>query len=515
MRSDMPAQPAHRPQGDRRPVRRVVIAGGGTAGWMVAAGLSKTLGKLLDIRLIESDEIGTVGVGEATIPSLQTFHHLIGVDEREFMAATQATFKLGIRFEHWRDVDSNYFHAFGLTGKDHWTAGFQHFWMKGLHRRLAADYGAYCLEVQAALKGRFAHLPDDGIHYAYHLDATLYARFLRQFSERLGVERIEGKIVQVRTDAERRDIRSLCLDTGSEIEGDLFIDCTGFRGLLIGDALKVDYEDWSHWLFNDSAVAVQTASVDDAVPYTRSIARAWGWQWRIPLQHRVGNGLVYSSRYIEDEQARQTLLGLVQGEMLTQPRVIKFRPGQRHQTWRGNCVAIGLASGFLEPLESTSIYLIQRGIIRLMQLFPAAGICDADVAEFNQQTRADIEHVRDFIVLHYHVTNRQDTPYWQACRQMDIPASLEHRIDLFRQTGRVFRVAGELFAENSWIQVMLGQGIVPEQHHQVADLMGDAELARFLDGIRSSVDQAVMQLPAHRAYVQKYCGAAGVPAAAS
>jgi tryptophan 7-halogenase len=515
MRSERPAPPAHRPDGDRRPVRRIVIAGGGTAGWMVAAGLSKTLGKLLDIRLIESDEIGTVGVGEATIPSLQTFHHLLGVDERDFMAATQATFKLGIRFEHWRNVDEHYFHAFGLTGKDHWTAGFQHFWMKGRDRQLAADYGAYCLEVQAALKGRFAHLPDDGIHYAYHLDATLYARFLRQFSERLGVERIEGKIVQVETDASSRNIRSLRLDSGSEIDGDLFIDCTGFRGLLIGDALKVDYEDWSHWLFNDSAVAVQTASVDDAVPYTRSIARAWGWQWRIPLQHRVGNGLVYSSRHIEDEQARQTLLADVQGEVLTQPRVIKFRPGQRHQSWCGNCVAIGLASGFLEPLESTSIYLIQRGIIRLVQLFPAAGICDADVAEFNQQTRADIAHIRDFIVLHYHVTNRQDTPYWQACRRMDIPSSLRHRIELFRRTGRVFRVAGELFAENSWIQVMLGQGIEPEQHHPVADLMGDAELAGFLDGIRSSVDHAVMQLPAHRGYVQTYCGAVGARAAAS
>lgn len=509
MSPDMPAQPNRRSAGDRRPVRRIVIAGGGTAGWMVAAGLSRTLGKLLDIKLIESDEIGTVGVGEATIPSLLTFHSLLGIDERDFMAATQATFKLGIRFENWRSVDERYFHAFGLTGKDHWTAGFQHFWMKGRQRQLAADYGAYCLEVQAALKGRFAHLPDGGMHYAYHLDATLYARFLRQFSEGFGVQRIEGKIVQVRTDALGEEIRSLRLDSGCEIEGDLFIDCTGFRGLLIGDALKVDYEDWSHWLFNDSAVAVQTASVDEAVPYTRSMAHGWGWQWRIPLQHRVGNGLVYGSRHIDDEQARQTLLAHVQGQVLTQPRVIRFRPGQRRQTWRGNCVSVGLASGFLEPLESTSIYLIQRGVIRLMQLFPAAGICDTDVAEFNQQTRADIEHIRDFIILHYHVTDRQDTPYWHACRQMAIPASLRHRIDLFRETGRVFRVAGELFAENSWIQVMLGQGIVPEQHHQVADLMGDAELARFLEGIRSSVDHAVMQLPAHQAYVQGYCGAPG------
>ena len=498
-------QPDSGAEGECRPVRRVVIAGGGTAGWMVAAALSKTLGRLLQITLIESDEIGTVGVGEATLPSLQTFHRLLGIDERAFMAATQATFKLGIQFENWRQAGEHYFHAFGLTGQDHWTAGFQHFWLKGRQRQLAADYGAYCLEVQAAQQGRFAHLPDDGMHYAYHLDATLYARYLRRFSEALGVQRLEGRIVEVRTDASSQHIRALRLDAGVEVEGDLFIDCTGFRALLIGDALKVAYEDWSHWLFNDSAVAVQTASTGDALPYTRSIAQGAGWQWRIPLQHRVGNGLVYASRHIDDEQARQTLLAHVQGEPLTQPRVLKFRPGQRCQAWRGNCVAIGLAGGFLEPLESTSIYLIQRGIIRLLQLFPGDGLSAADADEFNRQMRDDIEHVRDFIILHFHVTQRQDTPYWQACRAMAIPASLQHRIALFRETGRVFRVAGELFAENSWIQVMLGQGLAPRQHHRVADLMGDAELARFLDGIRSTVAQAVAPLPPHQTYVEQYC----------
>ena len=495
------------------PVRRVVIAGGGTAGWMVAAGLSKTLGALLDIRLIESDEIGTVGVGEATIPSLQTFHSLLGIDERAFMAATQATFKLGIRFESWRDLGADYFHGFGVTGKDHWTAGFQHFWLKGRQRQLAAEYGAYALEVQAAQQGRFAHLPDDGLHYAYHLDATLYARFLRSFSEALGVQRLEGKIVSVQTDATTGDISALHLDSGAQIEGDLFIDCTGFRGLLIGETLKVDYEDWSHLLFNDSAVAVQTASVGAAVPYTRSIAHPWGWQWRIPLQHRVGNGLVYSSRYVDDEQARQALLAHVEGAPLTQPRVIRFRPGQRRQAWRNNCVAIGLSSGFLEPLESTSIYLIQRAIIRLLQLFPGAGIASADVDEFNHQTRADIEHIRDFIVLHYHVTQRRDAPYWQACASMAVPASLQHRIDLFSETGRVFRTGGELFSENSWVQVMLGQGLVPKQHHAVGQLMGDAELVRFLAGIRASVDDAVAQMPAHQAYIERYLGVARTQAA--
>ena len=494
---------------DRQRVRRVVIAGGGTAGWMVAACLGKTLGKALDIRLVESDEIGTVGVGEATIPTLLTFHQLLDINEQEFMAATQATFKLGISFENWRDVGQDYIHSFGLTGKDHWTAGFQHFWLKGRERQLAGDYGDYCLELKAAQANRFAHLPRGGMNYAFHLDASLYAQFLRRFSERFGVQRIEGRIVGVQADAGRGRIESIQLDSGATLEGDLFIDCTGFRGLLIGEALKVPYEDWSHWLHCDSAVAVQTASVGEAVPYTRSIAHEAGWQWRIPLQHRVGNGLVYCSRHLPDEQAREKLLRQVQGTALTQPRLIKFKPGQRHETWRGNCVAIGLSSGFIEPLESTSIHLIQRGIVRLLQTFPSEGISPADVAEYNRQARDEIEHIRDFIVLHYQVTNRADSPFWQGCRSMDIPASLRHRIELFRETGRVFRVANELFAENSWIQVMLGQGITPQRHHPVADLMGDAELAGFLDGIRASVDRTVGQLPVHEAYVRRYCGAAG------
>ena len=491
----------------RSPVRRIVIAGGGTAGWMTAAALSKTLGRRLEIRLVESDEIGTVGVGEATIPSLQVFHRLIGVDERDFMAATQATFKLGIRFEGWHDVGKAYFHGFGLTGKDHWTAGFQHFWLKGRQRQLAADYGAYCLEAQAAHLGRFAHLPDDGLHYAYHLDATRYAAFLRRFSEALGVQRIEGRIVEVRRCEGTGDIRSLRLDGGAEVDGDLFVDCTGFRALLIGDTLGVGYEDWSHWLFNDSAVAVQTAAVDAALPYTRSIAHGAGWQWRIPLQHRVGNGLVYSRRFIDDDQARQTLQAQLRGETLTTPRVIRFQPGQRHEAWRANCVAIGLAGGFLEPLESTSIYLIQRAIIRLLQMFPADGIQAPDVTEFNRQMRTDFEHVRDFIVLHFKVTERRDTPYWRACADMRVPPSLQHRIDLFRQTGRIFRGDGELFSENSWAQVMLGQGLVPAQHHPVTELMGDAELGRFLGSLQSAAEQAAQQLPPHDDYVRRYCGA--------
>jgi tryptophan 7-halogenase len=489
------------------PIRRVVIAGGGTAGWMAAAALSKTLGKVLEIVLIESDEISTVGVGEATIPTLVTFHRLLDINEQQFMAATQATFKLGISFENWRDVGQDYIHSFGISGKDHWTAGFQHFWLKGLRRGLAGDYGDYCLELKAAQQNRFAHLPRIGMNYAFHMDAGLYAKFLRTFSEGYGARRVEGKIVEVVSDPASKHIHALKLDSGDVIEGDLFIDCTGFRGLLIGQTLGVGYEDWSQWLHCDSAIAVQTESVGAAVPYTRSIAREAGWQWRIPLQHRVGNGIVFSSRFWDDEQASRSLLDNIDGAMLTPPRTIRFQPGQRKNTWCGNCVALGLASGFLEPIESTSIHLIQRGIVRLLQMFPANGISPSDIEEYNRQTSAEIEHIRDFIVLHYHVTSRQDTPFWKSCREMEIPASLRHRIELFRETGRVFRVPNELFAENSWIQVMLGQGILPQQYHPVADLMGDAELSQFLNGIRSGIQSTVAKLPAHEAYVRSYCAA--------
>jgi len=488
-------------------IRRVVIAGGGTAGWMVAACLAKTLGRALDIKLVESDEIGTVGVGEATIPTLLTFHELLEVNEQEFMAATLATFKLGIQFENWRELGAQYIHSFGLTGRDHWTAGFQHFWLKGCERGLAADYGDYCLEHKAARESRFAHLPKAGMNYAFHLDASRYARFLRRYSEPLGVQRIEGKIVDVRSDAASGHVQALRLENGAEIEGDLFIDCSGFRALLIGGTMKVGYEDWSHWLPCDSAVAAQTASIGEAVPYTRSIAHGAGWQWRIPLQHRVGNGLVYASREMDDDEARQSLLARIQGDVLAPPRIIKFKPGQRRQTWCGNVVAIGLAGGFIEPLESTSIHLIQRGVIRLLQLFPSNGIAACDVEEYNRQMRWEMEHIRDFIVLHYHVTERQDTAFWRRCRTMEVPPSLAHRLELFRESGRVFRVPNELFAENSWIQVMLGQGIRPRRHHPTADLMGDDELNRFLDGIRSGIDRTVAQLPRHEAYVRQYCGA--------
>jgi tryptophan halogenase len=494
-------------QSRRRPVQRVVIAGGGTAGWMAAAAIARGLGKILDIKLVESDEIGTVGVGEATIPSLQNFHELLEINEQEFMAATRATFKLGISFESWRNANEDYIHSFGMTGTDHWSAGFQHFWHKGRERKLAGDYGDYCLELKASQVDRFGHLPRQGINYAYHLDASAYARYLRTYAQGHGAQRIEGKIAKVHSDPAGGRITALQLDSGALVEGDLFIDCTGFRALLIGQTLGEDFDDWSHWLLNDSAIAVQTASTGPAVPYTRAIAHDWGWQWRIPLQHRVGNGIVFSSKFTDDDTARARLMSNISGEQLVQPRVIRFKPGQRRKVWSGNCIAIGLSSGFLEPIESTSIHLIQRGIIRLMQMFPSAGICQSEIDEYNRQAWAEVQHIRDFIILHYKVTNRRDAPFWRHCAGMEVPESLRQRIALFRETGRVFRLSNELFAENSWVQVMLGQGIMPEQHHPSADLMGDAELSHFLDSIRNKVARTVAQLPPHQQYVESYCAA--------
>ncbi len=493
--------------GPGRPIRRIVIAGGGTAGWMVASGLAKSLGQQYEIRLVESEEIGTVGVGEATIPTLHFMHEILDLDEREFMQATQATFKLGISFENWRNVGENYFHSFGRTGKSHWTAGFQHFWLEGRKRGLASDYGDYCLELRAALDKRFATLPDNGINYAYHFDATLYGQYLRRYSEALGVRRIEGKIAKVHTDPASGWITALTLDRGEHLEAEFFIDCTGMRSILLGETLGVGYESWSHWLPCDSAVAVQTATVSEAVPYTRSIAHPWGWQWRIPLQHRVGNGLVYSSRHIGHDEAREALLKNIEGEVLRQPRLIRFNPGQRDVVWKHNCVAIGLSSGFLEPLESTSIHLIQKGLTRLIQLFPSDGICQSDIDEYNQQSRTAIEIIRDFIILHYHVTNRTDSAMWRQCREMQVPPTLAHRIRQFRDTARVMLTADELFAENSWVQVMMGQGITPSGHHPISRQMEDKALADFLGEVRKDVARTLMKLPKHQAFVNQFCPA--------
>jgi len=495
------------------PLRRIVIAGGGTAGWMAAAALGKTLGDFAQITLIESDAIGTIGVGESTIPPIRTFNNLLGIDEAEFMRETQATFKLGIEFDNWGQVGDRYFHSFGTTGKDHWSAGFQHFWLNGRDRGHDEPYADYCVELVAAWAGKFAHLPGDGLNYAYQLDSTLYARFLRRLAEREGVVRQEGRIASVQS-GEHSRIASVTLDSGQVIEGDIFLDCTGFRALLIGEALGEAFEDWTHWLPCDRAIAIQTESVDAAVPYTRAIAHDSGWRWRIPLQHRTGNGIVYSSAYLDDEAALERLLRDVEGEPRTEPNRLRFKAGARQRQWVGNCIAVGLSGGFMEPLESTSIHLIQRAVLRLIRMLPMAKVSERDVAEFNDQHMQDMLQIRDFLILHYKATERQDSDFWRTVAGMSVPDSLTQKIELFRETGRVFRRNEELFQENSWVQVMMGQRIFPSAYHPIAAKLTDEELSRFLATIRDQIARTVASLPEHHAYVARYCGQ-GRPAASA
>ncbi|TPG20405.1 tryptophan 7-halogenase [Sphingomonas koreensis] len=491
---------------DKR-LRRIVVAGGGTAGWMSAAAIAHTMGDTVDVTLIESDAIGTIGVGESTIPPLVNFNRILQVNEADFMRATQATFKLGILFDGWKNGHDRYFHSFGLTGKDHWSAGFQHFWLRGREKGHDASYDDYCLELVAALKGKFAHLPEDRMSYAYQLDSTRYAAFLRAKAEGGGTKRIEGRIAEVQLDSENGDITALVLESGQRIEGDLFLDCTGFRALLIEGALHAGYDDWTHYLPCDSAIAVQTANVQPPVPYTRVMAHDAGWQWRIPLQHRTGNGIVYCSRYLSREAALERLLGNIEGEVLTEPNNLRFTAGTRRRQWYRNCIAIGLSAGFMEPLESTTLHLVQRSVLRLLRMMPAQTISERDTTEFNDQQLTDMLQIRDFLILHYKATERRDSPFWRQCADMPIPDTLAQKIELFRETGRVFRRNEELFAENSWVQVMMGQGIMPQSYHPIATKLPDDELDRLFTGIRGTVNRTVASLPAHADYVARYCGA--------
>ena len=491
--------------------QRVVIAGGGTAGWMAAAALARTLGNTIELTLVESDAIGTIGVGESTIPPIVLFNRLLGIGEADFMRATQATFKLGIKFENWKDVGESYFHSFGTTGKDHWSAGFQHFWLHGLTQGHVHSYDEYCLELKAALEGKFAHLPEDRMNYAYQLDSGLYAAFLRGIAEADGAKRIEGRIARVELDVETGNIAALLLDGDRRIEGDLFVDCTGFRALLIEGALHVGFDDWTHYLPCNSAIAVQTASVRPPVPYTRAIAHDAGWQWRIPLQHRQGNGIVYCSRYLDKDAALERLLGSVEGEVLTQPNVIQYTTGVRRKQWHRNCVAVGLSGGFMEPLESTSIHLIQRAVLRLIRMLPGGQVSPRDIAEFNDQQLADMDQIRDFLILHYKVTERRDSAFWRHCAELPLPDSLEQKIELFRETGRVFRKNEELFVENSWVQVMMGQGIMPRSYHPIARKLSGEELDGFLRAQREQVARTVSGLPDQHSYIAHYCAAMQAP----
>jgi tryptophan halogenase len=486
-------------------VKNVVIAGGGTAGWLAAAALSHQLGKVIRITLIESEEIGTIGVGEATIPPIRAFHKLLRIDEQEFMRATAATFKLGISFENWARRGDDYIHSFGKTGKPTWMCEFHNFWLRSLELGIDSGIGDYCYELQAARAGRFATGPGSEINYAYHFDAGQYAKFLRRFSEANGITRVEGKIREVRQHAESGFIESLVLESGQVVEGDLFVDCTGFRGLLIEQTLKTGYEDWSKWLPCDSAVAVQTELVGPAPPYTRAIAHDSGWRWCIPLQHRVGNGLVFSGKHLEAEAASRELMGAVAGKPLTQPRVLRFQTGRRRQTWNKNCVALGLASGFIEPLESTSIHLMMVGVTRLMHLFPFNGFDPALVGLYNAQCQAEMEKTRDFIVLHYHATERDDSEFWRHCRTMPIPDTLADRVRLFAENAFAYQDDSELFRVDSWVQVMLGQRVRPRHYHQFARVITDGELTKYLADFRADVSRAVAKLPPHQDFVNQYC----------
>jgi tryptophan halogenase len=489
-------------------VRKVVITGGGTAGWNTAAALVKHFGELLEIVLVESEEIGTVGVGEATFPSILGFHRLLKLDEREFMRATKATFKLGISFENWGGLGDRYIHAFGQIGKSTWMGDFHHFWLAAQEDGFGGELGDYCFERKAAEAGKFSTSDTVKINYAYHFDAGLYSAHLRRISEGQGVKRIEGRIARVEQHPDTGFITALVLESGEQVAGDLFVDCSGFRGLLIEQTLKTGFEDYSHWLRTDSALAVQTPSTGDIPPYTRAIARQAGWQWKIPLQHRVGNGLVFSSQYLSQDEARHTLVSNLDSEPLFEPRLIRFKAGRRLKAWNKNVVCIGLAGGFIEPLESTSIHLIQIGVTRLMQLFPFSGITASLMGRYNDQSRTEYERIRDFIILHYKLTERDDTAFWRDCRAMEIPDSLAQRIELFRESGFAYQGADDMFRVESWMQVMLGQRLRPRGYHHMGRMLGPERLRKALDTLKGSIEGAVSRMPAHGEFLRQYCWAA-------
>lgn len=494
-------------------IRTVVIVGGGTAGWMAAAAFSRYLDNgYTQTTLVESEEIGTVGVGEATIPPLVNYNAMLGINENEILAATKATFKLGIEFVNWGAAKERYFHPFGTYGQDLQGVHFHELYLRERKKRVLPDISAWAMSAVAASRGKFARpgpgagAPLSQIRYAFHFDAGLYARYLRDYSERGGVTRLEGKIVDTRLRAEDGYVEAVVLNDGRVIEGDLFIDCSGFRGLLIEQALETGYEDWTHWLPCDRAVAIPCTYSGNPDPFTRSTAHASGWQWRIPLQHRMGNGLVYSSAHISDDEASQLLLANLEGEPLADPRKLSFVTGRRKLAWNRNVVALGLSSGFIEPLESTSIHLVQVGISKLLALFPDRRFNPVERDEYNRQVQSVFEDVRDFIILHYCATRRDDSDFWNYCRTMTIPDSLRRKIELWRAKGRVFRDELELFATPSWVAVMLGQGVVPETYEPVADALDEAKVAAAMEQMRLANLQTAERLPTHGEFINQILG---------
>jgi len=499
---------------DEQRIRKILIVGGGSAGWMTAALFAELFQGLYDIELVESEQIGTVGVGEATIPAIKKYNELLNLDEADFMRMTKGTFKLGIQFVDWWKIGATYIHGFGVIGQDWEFLRCHHYWLRAHAQGKAGDLVDYSINTAAALANKFmparpdmADSPLAQISHAFHFDASLYAKYLRGYAEQRGAVRTEGMIAEVQLRPDDGFVEAVTLKDGRRIEADLFIDCSGFRGLIIEQALKTGYEDWSQWLPCDRAIAVPCARVDATTPYTRSTARTAGWQWRIPLQHRIGNGHVYSSKYIDDADAEAMLLASLEGEPKAEPNLLRFTSGKRRKMWNKNCVALGLSAGFLEPLESTSIHLVQSAAIRLVGLFPNSGFEPAVINEFNRQSDFEWERVRDFIVLHYKATERDDTPFWRYCRDMEVPATLQRKIDLFRSSGRILREDEELFSEGSWIQVFLGQGVIPRDHDPRVELKSDPQIAKYLGNIAMTIRKCVDVMPSHDDFIDKYCKA--------
>lgn len=491
----------------------ILIVGGGTAGWMAAAILAQFSQNGYRIALVESEQIGTVGVGEATIPQINLYNAALGLDEDALMRATQGTFKLGIEFVDWRRKGERYMHAFGGIGRDVGLVPFQHYWHRARSLGTAKSLEYYSLNEVAARAGRMQRgkpRTADSLHdmpYAYHFDATLYAAYLRRFAEARGVERVEGRIVDVLLKGVDGHVEALTLEGGKRLAGDIFIDCSGFSGLLIEGALETGYDDWSRWLPCDRAMAVPCANAGEPTPYTRSTARDAGWQWRIPLQNRIGNGYVYCSDYVSDDEAAATLLSNLDGEALADPRPLRFTAGKRKKFWNRNVIALGLASGFMEPLESTSIHLVQSGLSRLLKMLPRKQCNPADAVEFNRQTDFEFERIRDFLILHYKATERDDTPFWRDRAAMPIPDTLAAKIDLFRSNGHIFREHEELFTEVGWLQVFAGQGILPAGHHPLADGVEEGDLAQYMETIELLIAREVSQMPSHGDFIARHCAA--------